>query len=93
MYLPFIPGYRGDITGRPDDPRFGQGKIRLSRLRVGRGGYDSGVAFWGDGAKVYCARDENDAARFIRAKSRAEACAKMEIDPTRLVVPLSKKTT
>lgn len=72
--------YRGDY----DAPY----KFRLFRVRLDRGGYDDGGAYWGAGQPLYCAEadaawDESAGADypavrlFLRAGSRAAAKAKI----------------
>lgn len=57
------------------DPR----SVRVFRVRLDAGGYDDGGAYWGHYQSLYCATDNGDYRQFIRACSRAEAIAKLEI--------------
>lgn len=49
-------------------------KVRVSEVRINRGGYDSGGAYWGLGAPLYWVRSDNgDVNEFFRAWSREAA--------------------
>lgn len=49
-------------------------KVRVSRVRLDRGGYDSGGAYWGIGAPLYWVRSDNgDVSAFYRAWDREGA--------------------
>lgn len=49
-------------------------KVRVSEVRINRGGYDSGGAYWGIGAPLYWVRSDNgDVSEFFRASSREGA--------------------
>ena len=52
-----------------DAPR----SVRLFRVRLDAGGYDDGGAYWGAGARLYCAMCDEGGRQFTRAKSRADA--------------------
>lgn len=51
----------------PSDP------CRLFRVRLDSGGYDDGGAYWGIGAPLYCATDEDQFRHFTRACDRQAA--------------------
>ena len=54
-----------DLTGR---------KLHLRRVRLDRGGYDPAGAYWGIGAPLYCAYDDDgEIERYTRAGSREGA--------------------
>jgi len=52
------------------------GKVRLSRVEM-RGDYDSGGAYWGLGAPLYCAQDDGGNEIYFRATNRDGAKAKL----------------
>jgi hypothetical protein len=61
-------GRSGSFPGqRPD------GKLRVYRVRLDRGGYDDGGAYWGTGEPLYCAEDGDTFRTFTRAYDRQEA--------------------
>lgn len=78
---PVVARY-GSPMGRPnrsapiqasDPPRF-----NLRRIRVNRGGYDSGGAYWGVGAPLYWAEDAyRGLEMWFRASSRDAAKAQV----------------
>ena len=49
------------------------GKIHLRRIRLNSGGYDQGGAYWGIGAPLYWACDQDGNDMFLRASSRESA--------------------
>lgn len=49
------------------------GKVRLERVYLNSGGYDSGGAYWGTGAPLYCASDSDGNQKFMRASKREAA--------------------
>lgn len=75
--LPDVSSRYGAPFGRvehkpaPDTPR----KFYLRRIRINSGGYDSGGAYWGLGAPLYWATDDNGAELFFRARNRDAARA------------------
>ncbi len=82
--LPEDRGYMGDRSrgaslGRSDKHGFPavSYKVSLQRIRLDRGGYDSGGAYWGIGQPLYWARVEGPAGfeMFFRASSRDAAKA------------------
>lgn len=51
-----------------------EAKVRVSRVRLNSGGYDSGGAYWGIGKPLYWVRsDDGDVTEFFRAWDREEA--------------------
>lgn len=49
-------------------------KLRLARVPLDAGGYDSGGAYWGVGQPLYCAWDEETELQiFFRASNREAA--------------------
>lgn len=53
-------------------------KLRLARVRLDSGGYDSGGAYWGVGSPLFCAwSDEEEVQFFLRADSREAAKIKV----------------
>lgn len=78
---------RGAPMGRAADnyleteqPRF----VRLFRVRLDRGGYDDGGAYWGHGGQLWCAIDDDGNRQFVRAGSRARAALELEVPNTAL---------
>ena len=51
-------------------------KVRLFRVRLDSGGYDSGGAYWGFGNPLYCAMGE-EFERYLRANDREDAKARL----------------
>ena len=63
--------------------------VRLYRVRLNRGGYDDGGAYWGTGQPLYCAEwtlGEDDGRKFVRADSRFFAARKLGITDAALIV-------
>ena len=68
--------------------------IRLFKVNVDSGGYDDGGAYWGLGKPLYCAVAEDtsesmqdeptDARAFVRADSREDAMALLNLKPEQL---------
>lgn len=55
-----------------------EAKVRVSRVRLDRGGYDSGGAYWGFGEPLYWVRsDDGEISDFFRARDRDEAKEKI----------------
>jgi hypothetical protein len=82
VHLPRIPASYGASMGRPDidklDAPDAIGRVTLRRIRLDRGGYDSGGAYWGHGQPLYyagsnCGRLDI----FFRAANRIDAKAKV----------------
>ena len=64
----------GAPMGRRTLPLFG--KVHLARVPLDNGGYDPGGAYWGIGAPLYCAwNDEGE--MYFRAYSRDGAKTKI----------------
>jgi hypothetical protein len=68
--------------GRPDidktDAPDSIGRVTLRRIRLTRGGYDAGGAYWGAGQPLYYAGSECGLVElFFRAANRADAKAKV----------------
>lgn len=66
----------GAPMGRPSDSSL-SGKVRLSRVRLDNGGYDSGGAYWGLGEPLWWAEDHDGNERFFRAPTREAAKAQL----------------
>lgn len=71
----------GSPMGRRDHGPFsGEPRsVRLFRVRLDAGGYDDGGAYWGHGKPLFCATDDADFRRFVRADSRLSACVELEL--------------
>lgn len=65
----------GSPMGRSSCDRFDDGKVRLYRVPLNRGGYDRGGAYWGLGLPVYCVETIGGECAFLRAQNRNEAKA------------------
>lgn len=48
-------------------------RLTLQRVRLDRGGYDAGGAYWGLGAPLYWCSDEAGSSFYLRAGSRDQA--------------------
>jgi hypothetical protein len=69
--------------------------VRLYRVRLDRGGYDDGGAYWGIGQPVYCAEStfpdsdypghEKEFRQFTRASDRHQAAERLKITPQQLI--------
>lgn len=58
--------------------------LRLFRVRLDRGGYDDGGAYWGAGQPLYCLRGDGPVEEirvFVRANSREAAKAALGVAP------------
>ena len=53
------------------------GRVTLRRVPINAGGYDAGGAYWGLGAPLYWAAQENGASLYLRAGSREGAKGKL----------------
>ena len=62
----------GRYTG-PDFLDVDAGRIYLRRVPLNSGGYDAGGAYWGLGAPLWEAQDQDGNGRIFRAASRARA--------------------
>lgn len=85
MKLHYYPSPYGASMGRASFGHDFAGRIYVSRVRLDSGGYDSGGAYWGHGEPLYAASDTivgdatfSKAFATVRAKSRAEAIAKIK---------------
>lgn len=58
----------GRASSHPGDEP--EGKLRLARVQLDRGGYDNGGAYWGFGAPLYRAYDDHGWEYFCRAANR-----------------------
>lgn len=81
----------GAPMGRRDDgylettiPR----SVRLFRVKLDSGGYDDGGAYWGIGAPLWCAIDDDGNRQFVRAYSRARAALELNIPDNALKRPI-----
>lgn len=52
------------------DPSKGTPRLSLQRVRIDRGGYDSGGAYWGLGEPLYVATDGDGIEVFVRGATR-----------------------
>lgn len=80
----------GAPMGRSESP-LGHSRVRLFRVRINRGGYDDGGAYWGIGKPLYCAECAEGGRRFIRADSRLQAVAELGIEARDMVRPPLKE--
>ena len=57
------------------------GKMHLQRVRLDRGGYDSGGAYWGTGMPLYRYEDEDagNVQGYLRARNREDAKAQIRV--------------
>jgi hypothetical protein len=63
--------------------------VRLFKVKLDRGGYDDGGAYWGSSLSVgplYCAMDDGAYRAFIRAYSREHARTLLKISPDYLMI-------
>lgn len=65
---------RADWNGEPQNK-----SVRVFHLPIDGEGYDIGGAYWGLGEPLYCATDGLEFRRFVRARSRAEAIAALNL--------------
>ena len=73
--LPRVDCSRGAPMGRISWAEDFSEPCRCFRLRFEGGAYDTGGAYWGFPADVYCATNGEGFRQFTRAASRAEAKA------------------
>lgn len=82
---------RGAPMGRSSygTPESSTGKLRLFSVPLDQG-YDRGGAYWGAPSNLYCVYEpaEDGYLDFVRASSRRDACERLGIDPSRLLVPI-----
>lgn len=84
------PMGRGEYGQMPEEKR----SVRVFKVRLDRGGYDDGGAYWGhsSGEFLYCAQGVSSEYRqFMRAGTRLEAIAKLEIPCETLAFPPKAK--
>lgn len=62
--------------------------VRLYRVRLDSGGYDDGGAYWGIGAPLWCAEDDDGNRQFVRAGSRERAALALGVPSVALKRPL-----
>lgn len=71
---------RGAPMGRSN---YGQpqrkGGVSLFKVRLDKGGYDDGGAYWGFPCDIYCAVEDDTYRAFVRAKTRREAAEKLGV--------------
>lgn len=82
----------GAPMGRPSSPSLNDEPrtVRLFRVRLDRGGYDDGGAYWGHGAPIWCAMDNEGSMQTVRAGSREAAALSLYIHPKALKMPLAR---
>jgi hypothetical protein len=80
----------GAPMGRRSNNLDSTGKVRVFRVPLNSGGYDSGGAYWGIGGRLYCAEDESGNQTFTRAKSRRAAAEWFKVSD-RLTRPLTAR--
>ena len=72
---------RGAAMGRDSDGTPDASKLHLRRVRINSGGYDSGGAYWGIGAPLFEAWDDEGNFRyFTRAADRVAAKSKLHAE-------------
>jgi len=76
-------GRRGYGTPEHAEPR----TVRLFHVPLDAGGYDRGGAYWGTGARLWCATDGPNYRQFTRAASRARAALELGLTPEHLARP------
>jgi hypothetical protein len=83
-----VGGTYGAPMGRSESP-LGEGSrsVRVFEVRINRGGYDDGGAYWGLGPALYCAQCDEGGRKFIRAKNRDEAIRLLGIEQFTLKKP------
>ena len=70
----------GAPMGRHTGPHYLEtcaGRLRLVRIPLNSGGYDSGGSYWGLGQPLYYVEDVDGNCQFLRASCRADAKAKI----------------
>lgn len=87
-----VDGSRGAPMGRSEYGTNPEPKsVRLFRVRLDSGGYDTGGAYWGGGQALWCATDDADYRRFVRADGQLSAIVALELEAGALKRrPLSK---
>jgi hypothetical protein len=59
--------------------------VRVFRVPICAQGYDSGGAYWGIGAPLYCATDQEEYTRYIRAADRESAIQALGLPAEKLI--------
>lgn len=88
--FPDVSARYGAPMGRTESPLSeGPRAIRIFRVRLDSGGYDDGGAYWGHsrGEALYCAQCDDGGRKFVRAPSRLQAVAQLEIEAFTLTHP------
>lgn len=70
----------GAPMGRRSDTAPLTGRVHLARVRL-NGDYDNGGAYWGMGAPLFVAWDDEGAEVYVRAADRNAAKAKIALAP------------
>ena len=73
----------GAPMGRYTGPNYletAAGPLHLQRVRLDRGGYDSGGAYWGLGQPLFHVMDQDGNSQFLRAFDRDAAKSKLRAD-------------
>lgn len=80
MNLPRASSMYGASMGRPDIEKTDTvDRMSLRRIRLDRGGYDSGGAYWGRGQPLYWAGSDCGLVDlFFRARDRQDAKAQVQ---------------
>jgi hypothetical protein len=77
---PNVSSRYGAPMGRYTGPNYletSAGRLYLRRIRLNSGGYDAGGAYWGIGAPLWYAEDQDGNSQFFRAASREAAKAEI----------------
>lgn len=74
---PQVSARYGAPMGRPDAMVDDGEKLYLTRIRINSGGYDAGGAYWGLGAPLYAYGSGDGDWKYIRARDRDAAKAKI----------------
>lgn len=80
---PTVSCRHGAPMGRHTGPDYldtSAGRIHLQRVPINSGGYDRGGAYWGIGAPLWFAQDQDGNSRFFRARDRDAAKAAIRAD-------------
>jgi hypothetical protein len=72
--MPNVSSKYGAPMGRDQGDSQVPGRwVRLFRVRINKGGYDDGGAYWGIGQPLYCATDDQYYTQYVRALDRQSA--------------------
>lgn len=63
----------GAPMGRGTGPEYLEGVVAVRRVRLDRGGYDKGGAYWGTGEPLWYASGSDDGESYRRAPNRDAA--------------------